>query len=679
MVGILAAAAETAEETKTLVITTGNFVTENAWLIPAIPAVSVLLIWWFGKRLPRGGSEIGIVGMLIAAVLAIIGLTDHIGGGGPVVEKSLEWFPFGDGLTIELGMLVNGLTAVMFVVVTVVSLMVQIYSTGYMHGEPRFTWYYTALNLFTGSMLLLVISNNLLQMLVGWELVGVCSYLLIGFYWEEKENSNAAIKAFVTTKTGDIPFVIGIFVLFAASGTFNILEIIEAAEHGDLAAITLTAGAILLFGGAIGKSAMFPLHVWLPDAMAGPTPVSALIHAATMVTAGIFLVARVFPIFEGSEAAMNFVAIIAAVTMLMAALLALVQDDIKKVLAYSTISQLAYMAAGLGVGAGNAGIFHLFTHAWFKALLFLGAGSVIHAVHSNNMSDMGGLKKYMPTTYRTFLIGSIALAGIPPFAGFWSKDEILAEAYHFGTHPEDAVGTASVALIVWVIGIITAFITAFYVSRAVHLTFEGSYKGHGEPHESPTAMTFPLQFLAVLAVLAGFVGLPGVQTGFGAWTAVGGHTHIPSANIALIVISVAIALGGWFVGRKLYLPHPTVDPVTKLGPVHTLLVNKYYLDDLYYKGIVYPIRDAVSGAMYWVNQNVLDGAVNGAAATMRASGRGLYGVVDQKVIDGAVNGAGIGTRAGSGFLRYIQSGDVQRYAAVLFGGVALLAFLFTRF
>jgi NADH-quinone oxidoreductase subunit L len=413
--------------------------------------------------------------------------------------------------------------------------------------------------------------------------------------------------------------------------------------------------------------------------MAGPTPVSALIHAATMVTAGIFLVARMFPVFESSEAAMNVVALVGAFTMLMAALLALVQDDIKKVLAYSTISQLAYMAAALGVGAGNAGIFHLFTHAWFKALLFLGAGSVIHAVHSNNMSEMGGLKKVMPITYKTFVLGSLALAGIPPLAGFWSKDEILTEAYRAGAGTIEAHGTPVVGFIVYGVGIVTAFLTAFYMSRAVHLTFEGTYRGHGHPHESPKAMTFPLMFLAALSVVAGLVGFPGWQGGFGGWVAVSEGGHVAGAALGLIVVSVGVAAGGIALGRRLYLPAPAVDPVTKLGPLHTLLVNKYYLDDFYMKAIVLPIRDTVSGAMYWVNQNVLDGAVNGAAAVARASAGGLYGVIDQKVIDGAVNGAGFTARRSSGLLKYIQSGDVQRYAAVLFAGVAVMAFLFTRF
>jgi NADH-quinone oxidoreductase subunit L len=672
-------AAVLAQEAAKVATDAANIVTRNAWIIPAIPAITLVLIWWFGKRLPRGGSEIGITGMLVAAVLSYIVLTNYIGGSGPLVVKQLQWFPYGLGAKLGLGMRIDGLTAVMFTVVTTVSLMVQIYSTGYMHGDKRFTWYFTALNLFTGSMLLLVISNNLLQLLIGWELVGVCSYLLIGFWWEEKANSNAAIKAFVTTKTGDIPFLIGIFVIFASTGTFDIGQILAKVEAHQVSTLALTAGAILLFGGAVGKSAQFPLHVWLPDAMAGPTPVSALIHAATMVTAGVFLVARLFPIFEGSQAAMNVVAIIGAVTMLMAALLAMVQDDIKRVLAYSTISQLAYMIAALGVGAGNAGIFHLFTHAWFKALLFLGAGSVIHAVHSNNMSEMGGLKKVMPITFWTFGVATLALAGIFPFAGFWSKDEILTEAFRVGHGTIVAHGSAPVGYIVYGVGVVTAFLTAFYMSRALHLTFYGEYRGGAHPHESPRAMTFPLQILGALSVVAGFVGIPAWKHGFTAWVGVGGEYKVSSANFWLIAISLLVAVGGLYLGRRMYLPAPAREPLERLGWFHTLLVNKYYLDDFYMKGIVLPIRDGISSAMYWLNQNVFDGAVNGAAHVARASAQRVYDTIDQKVIDGAVNGAGIGTRQGSRILRYIQSGDVQRYAAVLFAGVAILAFLFTRF
>ncbi len=677
MVTALAVVQEHAEE---VVATTGNWATEHAWLIPVLPLAAFFLILAFGKRMPRKGTEFGILAGGASFVLALIVLVgDYVGGGGPVVERALDWFPFGADLGLELGMKIDGLVAVMFVVVTLVALMVQIYSTAYMHGDKRYTWYFAALNLFTGSMLNLVIANNLIQLLIGWELVGLCSYLLIGHWWEEHENSSAAIKAFVTTKTGDIPFLIGIFVLFAAAKTFDITAITHLVEGGEISHLTLSAAAILLFGGAIGKSAQFPLHVWLPDAMAGPTPVSALIHAATMVTAGVFLVARLFPVFEASPEALNEVALIGAFTMLLAALLAMVQDDIKRVLAYSTISQLAYMMAALGVGAGNAAIFHLFTHAFFKALLFLGAGSLIHAVHSNNMSDMGGLKRIMPTTHRTFLIGSLALAGIPPLAGFWSKDEILTEAYRFGSGAIDAHGTQFVALIVYGAGILTAFLTAFYMSRAVHLTFEGSYRGEGHPHESPPAMTVPLVILAVLSVVAGFAGVPGWQSGFGSWVGVGGETHVPNANFVLILVSVVVAAGGIALGRRMYMPAPAREPLERMGSFYRLLQRKYYLDDFYWNVIVRPARDFVSRAMYWINQNVIDGMVNGAAAAARASAKGMYDYVDQKVIDGAVNGAGIGARRGGGLLKYLQGGDVQRYAAYLFAGVVLFALLFTRF
>src|SRR5439155_7476165 len=372
-------------------------------------------------------------------------------------------------------------------------------------------------------------------------------------------------------------------------------------------------------------------------------------------------------------------ALIGAFTMLMAALLAMVQDDIKRVLAYSTVSQLAYMMAALGIGAPNAAIFHLFTHAFFKALLFLGAGSLIHAVHSNNMSDMGGLKRVMPTTHRTFVIGSLALAGIPPLAGFWSKDEILTEAYRFGTHGGTAHGTQAVALIVYAVGIVTAFLTAFYMSRVVHLTFEGEYRGKARPHESSPAMTVPLVILAVLSVVAGFAGIPGWQKGFGAGVGVAGEMHVPSASIPLILVSIGVAAGGILVGRRLYMPAPANEPLERLGIFYRVIQRKFYIDDFYMGAIVRPVRDVVSRAMYWVNQHVLDGLVNGAAGGAKATAQGLYKVVDQKVIDGAVNGAGIGTRRGGGLLKYVQGGDVQRYAAYLFAGVALFAFLFTRF
>ncbi|MDQ3941152.1 MAG: NADH-quinone oxidoreductase subunit L, partial [Actinomycetota bacterium] len=478
------------------------FFGDMMWLVPLLPFLSFFLILFFGKRFPDRGHVLGIGAIGLGWLLSVIGFIELVVKNSPV-ERSWTWFEFSNGFELELGMNYDFLAGVMFIVVTTVSLLVQIYSTGYMHDDERYTWFYAALSLFTSSMLFLVIANNLLQMFVGWEGVGVCSYFLIGHYWEEKENSSAAIKAFITTRVGDVGFVFGIIVLFWAAKTFNVLELNELAEHGEIGSGVLTAGALLLFCGAVGKSAQFPLHVWLPDAMAGPTPVSALIHAATMVVAGIYLVARMFVLFEHAGAALNVVAVIASITMLIAALLALVQDDIKRVLAYSTISQLAYMMAALGVGAYTAGVFHLFTHAFFKALLFLGAGSLIHAVHSNYMKDMGGLRNHLPHTFRTFMIGSLGLAGIFPLAGFFSKDEIIGGALRSASE-----GRQAAAWIVLISETITAFLTALYMTRTCIKTFWGEYRGHGEPHESPPAMVGPLWVLAGATIVVGFFGFP---------------------------------------------------------------------------------------------------------------------------------------------------------------------------
>jgi NADH-quinone oxidoreductase subunit L len=436
-------------------------------------------------------------------------------------------------------------------------------------------------------------------------------------------------------------------------------------EGGELSTTVLTVGALLLFGGAIGKSAQFPLHVWLPDAMAGPTPVSALIHAATMVVAGVYMVGRLFTVFQGSEQAILVVAAIGATTMLISALLAVVQDDIKRVLAYSTVSQLGYMMAALGIGAFTAAFFHLFTHAFFKALLFLGAGSIIHAVHSNNMSEMGGLRKAMPTTFWTFLIGSAALAGIPPLAGFWSKDEIIADAFR-NSHE-----------IVWVVAIVTAMLTAFYMSRAVWLTFGGEYRGQGHPHESPRVMTIPLVILAGLSVVVGFFGAPFVDGGFRELVHFGEEAHLAGFDLALAGLSVGLALVGILGGTALYRRYRDRDPVYRLGPLHTFLERKYYLDDIYLKGIVRPIQYPIARFTNWTNTYVLDGLVNGFAWLTRKVGAGTD-AVDRNLVDGAVNRLAIGTGWTGGLLRYIQSGNVQRYAVILFAGVTILAVIFTR-
>ncbi len=640
-----------------------------AWLVPLLPFLAFFVILFFGKRLPDKGHSVGIGAVAIALVISLLSFIELAGGRGDI-EKSWTWFEFSDILELEFGMKLDFLTAVMFVVVCTISLLVQIYSTGYMHGDSRYTWFYAVLSMFTSSMLFLVIANNLMQMFVGWEGVGICSYFLIGHFWEEKENSSAAIKAFITTRIGDVGFLFGIFALFALAHTFNITELNLAAEEGEIGGTALTVAALLLFLGAVGKSAQFPLHVWLPDAMAGPTPVSALIHAATMVVAGIYLVARMFVLFEHAGAALDVVAIVAGITMLIAAVLALVQDDIKKVLAYSTISQLGYMMAALGVGAYTASIFHLFTHAFFKALLFLGAGSLIHAVHSNNMSDMGGLRKYMPHTYKTFLIGSLALGGIFPFAGFWSKDEIVGEALRASSE-----GTQAAALFVLVAALVTAFLTALYMTRVCVKTFWGEYRGHGHPHESPGSMVTPLWVLALATCVVGFLGLPVVGP-FLDWIFIPGEEHpgfSTAYNIVLPVASVSIAGSAIWLGWQLFYKERWKFDVLK-GPfawTYRFVANKYYLDDIYLGAIVKPIQYPLAKAANWFNQHVLDGVVNGTAAGTIASSRVTYAVIDQGVIDFAVNGAAGLTGVSGGLLRHVQTGNIQRYAAVLFASAAL--------
>ncbi|MDQ3783765.1 MAG: NADH-quinone oxidoreductase subunit L [Actinomycetota bacterium] len=654
--------------------TVGGFATEYMWVVPLLPFLSAVIIGFFGKKM--GGKEhyVGILAIGAGLAMSLIAFV-QLAGGNAAVEASYTWFRFDDSLELEFGMNYDFLTGVMFVVVTAISLLVHVYSIGYMHGDKRYTWFYAALSLFTGSMLFLVIANNLMQMFVGWELVGVCSYFLIGHYWENPPNSSAAIKAFITTRIGDVGFLFGIFVLFVATGTFDIIEINHLAEEGELSGSIATIGALLLFCGAVGKSAQVPLHVWLPDAMAGPTPVSALIHAATMVVAGVYLVARMFILFEHAGSALNVVAIVASITMLLAAALALVQDDIKRVLAYSTVSQLAYMLAALGVGAYTAGVFHLFTHAFFKALLFLGAGSIIHAVHSNNMSDMGGLRMYMPHTFKTFIIGSLALAGIFPLAGFFSKDEIVGQAFRAAS--EEAQVTA---VIVFASAIITAFLTALYMTRACIKTFFGEYRGHGTPHESPPSMIVPLWILAGASLSVGLLGFPVVGP-FADWINVPGETRHGFEtlyNIVLPLASVGIAVAAIRLGWLLFYSNRRSFDIlsTRFAWVYRLLENKYYLDDIYLGGIVRPVQYPLAAFAYWTNQHVLDGIVNGTAHATVGAGRGVYGVIDQHVVDLAVNGAAGLTGFSGGLLRYIQTGNVQRYAAFLFIAIAVFVSLF---
>ena len=684
---------------------------EYAWIIPATPLASFVLILFFGKKLPKQGSEIGIAAVGASFVMACIAVVEWVqrvddaaggnegavgtikafgkgllsapagGEGHAVVEpviRTISWWRNG-AMDLTVGTQMDGLAVMMLFVVTLISLLVHIYSTAYMHDDRRYTHYYAALSLFTASMLTLVVASNTLQMLVGWELVGLCSFILIGHWWEEKPNTNAALKAFLTTRTGDIGLMIGVIVTFFAAGqSFDIVAVNEAALGGVGGHTIWVVGASCLLMGIIGKSGQFPLHTWLPDAMAGPTPVSALIHAATMVVAGVYLGARLYGVFwEGfsiDAGGINAMAVIGGITILIGAGLAFVQNDIKKVLAYSTISQLGYMVMGLGVGAWVGAVFHLFTHAMFKALLFLGAGSISHSGshHSFDMrKDMGGLRKHMPITFWTFLIGSFALAGIFPLAGFWSKDEILAVAGQSGFET------------FMFVGLIGAVMTAAYMTRCVYLTFFGEYRGNHQPHESPKAITVPLIVLAVMSVLAGLANAApfGVEkfleyveprVAFPKVLVPDFDYLLAAVSVGLALTAAAIAAVYWFEKRQFGVKGLTErSGAAKAG--HTFLLNKYYLDHLYTDVIVAGIKGPIARAAYWINTHVIDGVVNGAGRGAELIGRFTYRYLDQAVVDGAINGIAKETDQAAGLLRPLQSGRVQRYALMLFGAVGLIA------
>ena len=726
-------------------MTEPSLLIQSAWLIPALPLASAAAIAAFGRRLPWHGAEIGIGAILTSLLIAIAIAWETFTTVDPApYEAAYAWSPLGGGFVLELGMLIDGLTAMMFLLVTLVSSMVQIYSREYMHGEKRFTYYYAMLSLFTFSMLFLVIANNTLQAVVGWELVGLCSFLLIGFYWEDKSNQDAANKAFLTTKFGDVGLIVGVIVLsagmFGLTDTpFNFLQTIDAAVAGELSTATIVLGMLLIFVGCISKSGQMPLHVWLPDAMAGPTPVSALIHAATMVTAGVFLLARLFPVLAQSATVMAVIAVVGVITLFFGGLLALVQDDIKKILAYSTISQLGYMVAAIGVGGYTASVFHLFTHGFFKALLFLGAGSLIHAVHSNNISDMGGLRRFMPHTFWTFTIGSLALAGFPLTAGFFSKDEILVAGDLWAVN-----GFATGTAVYWV-GLAAAFVTTFYMARAWFLIFMGEHRGaghadahghdaheddghghdahdddahddhadhgahHADPHESGRQITVPLMILAVLSIAVGLIGSPFAQEkpNFESWTSttviaettypflaeyaaagagIAAAAAEPSAKILhgpptwhldlLLIVLVVFSSAVALAWRFYGRGLPAQDPMMRMGGLTRVLVAKYGFDSFGYRFIVVPVRDRMSAWATRISNDVIDGAVAGVGTTTMRLARTTYTVVDQRIIDGGVNGAAFSAAWWSARLRRIQSGDVQRYAGALVAGVILLVLAF---
>ncbi len=654
---------------------TGGFFVDTAGIMLILPFVAFLLILGFGKRMKNHGAEIAIGALVINCVWAIVLFVQNMTE-GVLAKTTFEIGRIGSDLVFELGWVVDGLSIMMYFLVNVVGLLVFIYAVGYMHDDVRVDWFFAAFSLFVGSMLLLVGAPNLIQLIIGWEGVGLASYLLIGFYWEDMANVNAGNKAFMTNKVADVGLILGAIILGLAVGTFDFFALNEAAvDHVESLSTVAVVGGALLFFGAMGKSAQFPLHIWLPDAMAGPTPVSALMHAATMVTAGIYLMARVFPLFQNlAQEARPWMVAIGTITLFALGLLALVADDIKKVLAYSTVSQLGYMMTAVAAGGYTAGLFHLFTHAFFKALLFLGAGSVIHAVHSNNMSDMGGLRKTMPRTYWTFVVGSLSLAGIFPLAGFWSKDEILVTLGHEGY-----------TAVMWV-AIAGAFVTAFYMTRAVALTFHGEYKGHGHPHESSPIMTVPLVALAIPSALFGIFNIPGVSLpgigNFSEWLAVRvvpmGDHHAEVIDFVLAGSGIFAALLGIFLGWRIWGPDRATQAERdrfEIPALYPLLRNKFYADDVA-DGVVAATMGPVARMVNWVNDYVIDGIVNGVGFAVKGLGSFVYGVIDQRGVDGVVHGLSAAADGSGSAIRRWQSGRIQQYAASFVGGALILIVVF---
>lgn len=579
-------------------------------LIPALPLAAAVAVSLAGRRFGRWAGYVTAAAVFGSLALAVRLLAVLLARPG-VMEISFPWLTSAGGLNIPVGMLVDPLAVVMLVVVTFVSLMVQVYSLGYMADDPGIGRYFTFLSLFTFSMLGLVLANNLVLMYICWELVGLCSYLLIGFWYHKPEAANAAKKAFIVTRFGDLGFLIGVLLVGHVLGTFNIVGIGEAVRTGHLAGHLATVTALLIFAGAAGKSAQFPLHIWLPDAMEGPTPVSALIHAATMVAAGVFLVARLFPVFAVSPAALTVVAYIGGFTAIFAATIACVQDDIKRILAFSTLSQLGYMMLALGCGGYAAGMFHLTTHAAFKALLFLGAGSVIHAVHTNDIWAMGGLGRKMNVTTAVMLLAALALAGIFPLSGFFSKDEILMTA----------LGSGRTDL--FVAALVTALLTSFYVFRMFFVVFAGKPSAAvARAHESPAVMTVPMLLLAVLAAGLGVVAEPFghfLRSSYGAPQTV---LHFETRLVPFLATFAGLLGVGW--AYLVYLQKAVSAGLLarRFSMIYTLLKNKYYIDELYLLA-VRNVMFVLSRGLAWFDRHVVDGAVNGVAWLCRMTGEGL--------------------------------------------------------
>jgi len=714
------------------------------WLIPLLPGLGAAINGLVGIRSfsRRTAGTLATAMMLAALALALVAFWQMLGlpPDARAYDVTLgDWIPriplaTHDGIgnfEVSWGFRLDPLSAMMLLVVTGIGTLIHVYSTAYMVDEPRggFARFFCYLNLFCFFMLILVLGNNFLVMFVGWEGVGLCSYLLIGYWYEKKSASDAGKKAFITNRVGDWGFILGVFLIYYTFGTLNFREVqnaaaalpIEAASFGVLSTICL-----MLFIGATGKSAQIPLYVWLPDAMEGPTPVSALIHAATMVTAGVYMVGRNAVLFSHAPMVMEIVAIIGVLTALMAASIGLVQYDIKRVLAYSTVSQLGYMFTAMGVGAFSAGAFHLMTHAFFKALLFLCSGSVIHAMGGEqDMRRMGGLKKYMPVTFVTMFIGTLAIAGIPPFSGFFSKDEILFRAF---------VSNKAV----WLLAVAAAMMTAFYMFRLIAMTFFGAYRGpawehahgahghdahghahdahgshdahadddagHGHgawhgPHESPKPMTFPLQALAVGAIVAGFVGIPAALGGGNtiehflepSFTAEHVEAHAApepeqephvsrGVELGLMGFSVLVAAAGIGLAWKFYVVSPEIssEMAERFAGAHRTLSNKYYVDE-FYDATVISGTFAAGRNLWTFDRNVVDGAVNGASSLTVVSSW-FSALTDRTVVDGVVNFIGWLVQETSHGFRRLQTGLVQNYAMLMLFGIFafVTVYLFVR-
>ena len=617
------------------------------WLIIFFPMAGFIVNGLLGKKLgDKIVSLIGpgvVFGSLVVSFVALfdlLGLSAH----DRLIKATLfDWISVGDfniGATLQL----DPLSAVMILVVSGVGFLIHVYSVGYMHGDKGYARYFSFLNLFTFAMLILVMADNYLMLFIGWEGVGLCSYLLIGFWFEDWDKANAGKKAFIVNRIGDFGFALGMMLIFITFGSLTFTDVFAQAGSFNVGDPVILAITLLLFVGATGKSAQIPLYVWLPDAMAGPTPVSALIHAATMVTAGVYMVARSGILYALAPVSMMVVAVVGAATAVYAASIGLFQNDIKKVLAYSTISRLGYMFLGCGVGAFAAGIFHLMTHAFFKALLFLGAGSVIHAMTGEqDIRNMGGLRKHMPKTYITFLVATLAIAGIPGLSGFFSKDEILWKAF--------SADRGNIGL--WIVGVGAAGMTAFYMFRLVFMTFFGKSRVTEEKmhhlHESPNSMTVPLIILAFLAIIGGYIGIPHALGG-GAHFEVflepvfeeahniishGEAHHALSTEYLLMIISIAVALIGIFLAYHLYLKKPETPGkiAEKFSGIYNLVYNKYYIDEVYDAAVVNPFVGLSNAFWKFIDVVIIDGFVNGVASTAKG-----VGMVVRRIQGGYVQG-----------------------------------------